>query len=59
MKKTRFLKYLIACFSIAMLLICGIACRATKGEKEQPAESFSIQFYARSEERRVGKECSG
>ena len=45
MKKTRFLKYLIACFSIAMLLICGIACRATKGEKEQLASSVEITFY--------------
>ena len=45
MKKTRFLKYLIACLSIAMLLICGIACRATKGEKEQLASSVEITFY--------------
>ena len=45
MKKTRFLKYLIACFSIAMLLICGIACRATKGEKEQLASRVEITFY--------------
>ena len=45
MKRTRILKFLVVLFSMAMLLIGGIACRGQKGEKEQLASTVEITFY--------------